>query len=137
MFKNTYILIWSEQPDELMKFYRDVLQLPLNEKIDIPERNGRMADFGYEFQLTPTMQVWIGKHSKVKGKSKDPLRIMHNLYTDDVQNWYEKVRNAGCEILTPPVLTPFATDENPTYVSTFLDPEGNAWQFMGTLQPQE
>ena len=134
MFKGTYILIWSENPDELMKFYRDVLELEFVSKTDISEKEGISADYGYEFMLTEKGdKVWIGKHSDVKGRSKEPIRIMHNLYTDDVQKWYEKVKSAGCEILCPPTKTPFYREDKPWYVSTFLDPEGNAWQFMGIL----
>lgn len=136
MFKDTYILIWSEAPDKLMTFYRDVLELELTEKVDIPKKGEIEADYGYEFKLTPTMYVWIGKHSEVKGKSREPVRIMHNLYTDEVEKWYQKVKAAGCKILCPPIKTPFYTEEKPWYVSTFLDPEGNAWQFMGTLKLQ-
>ncbi|MDD5016342.1 MAG: VOC family protein [Atribacterota bacterium] len=135
MFKGTYIIIWSENPDKLMKFYRDTLNLELVEKVDIKEKDGIAADYGYEFILTEKKDyVWIGKHSEVKGLSKEPVRIMHNLYTADVQLWYEKVRNAGCEILCEPTKTPFYREDKPWYVSTFLDPEGNAWQFMGTLK---
>jgi len=138
MFKGTYILIWSQNPDELMKFYRDVLELRLSEKVDIKEKDGIAPDYGYEFVLTEKNDyLWIGKHSEVTGKSKELLRIMHNLYTDDVQKWYEKVRDAGCTILCAPTKTPFWSETNPKYVSTFLDPEGNAWQFMGTLKSVE
>jgi uncharacterized glyoxalase superfamily protein PhnB len=59
---------------------------------------------------------------------------MHNLYTDQVEKWYERVRDAGCEILQVPVKTPFATIDNPVYVCTWLDPDGNCWQFMGKLR---
>lgn len=135
VFKKTYILIWSENPDKLKDFYKDVLELELNEKVDIPEKNGIAADYGYEFILTEKGdKVWIGRHLEVKGQSKEPVRIMHNLVTDDVQKWYEKVRDAGCKILCEPTKTPFYSDELPWYVSTFQDPEGNAWQFMGTLK---
>lgn len=135
MFKGTYILIWAENPDELMKFYRDVLELKLNEKVDLPATEEIGADYGYEFILTEKGdKVWIGKHSEVKGKSKEPIRIMHNLYTDEVKKWTDKVRKAGVEILQEPVKTPFYEEDLPWYVSTFLDPEGNAWQFMGKIE---
>lgn len=134
VFKKTYILIWSENPDKLKDFYKDVLELELNEKVDIPEKDGIAADYGYEFILTEKGdKVWIGKHPDVKGQSKEPVRIMHNLVTDNVQKWFEKVRDAGCNILCEPMKTPFYSDELPWYVSTFQDPEGNTWQFMGTL----
>lgn len=134
MFKGTRILIWSGNSDKLMEFYRDVLELKLEEKTDIPEKDGIAPDYGYMFLISENGdKVWIGQHSEVKGISKEPVRIMHNLYTDDVQKWYEKVKNAGCKILCEPTKTPFYSDKLPWYVSTFLDPEGNSWQFMGTL----
>jgi catechol 2,3-dioxygenase-like lactoylglutathione lyase family enzyme len=47
MFKGTRILLWSPNPDKLMEFYRDVLELKLEEKTDIPEKDGISADYGY------------------------------------------------------------------------------------------
>lgn len=133
MFKGTHILIWSENPDKLMEFYRDVLELQIAEKVDLPAKNEVGADYGYQMNSGELPVCWIGRHSEVVGKSKEPVRIMHNLKTDEVQKWYEKVKAAGCEILQPPALTPFATDEKQIYVCTWLDPDGNCWQFMGKL----
>ncbi|MBU0976498.1 MAG: VOC family protein [Patescibacteria group bacterium] len=127
MFSKYRILIFSENPDELMKFYRDVLELKLEDKLDIPN------DYGYMFEVNGEMKLWIGRHSEVKGKSKEPVRHIINLYTDEVQKWYKKVKASGADILCKPELTPFATRDEPFYVSTFLDPEGNCWQFMGQL----
>jgi uncharacterized glyoxalase superfamily protein PhnB len=135
MFKGTYLLIWSPDPDQLMQFYRDVLELKLNSKTDISAKDGLAADYGYEFVLTEKSdKLWIGKHGEVGPKSTEPYRIMHNLYTDEVKKWFEKVRDAGCQIICPPTKTPFYSDKLPWYVSTFLDPEGNCWQFMGTIE---
>ena len=66
--------------------------------------------------------------------NKDPFRIMLNMDNDNVQYWYEKVRDAGCKIIQEPILTPFSTEEKQIYVCTWLDPEGNCWQFMGKLK---
>lgn len=137
MFNGSMILIWSENPDELMKFYRDVLELPFQDKTDIPASDKIAADYGYTFIVAQGIKLWIGKHSGVRGKSKEPVRIMHNLYTDEVQEWYKKVSEAGAQILSEPERTPFYSSDTPWYVSTFLDPEGNAWQFMGTLTSQK
>lgn len=133
MFSSIFTLIWSEDPDKLVKFYTEVLGLTVAEKVDLPARNSVGADYGYELKSGEVDICWIGKHSEVKGKSKEPVRIMHNLRTNEVQKWFDRVREAGCEILQAPALTPFATDENPVYVCTWLDPEGNCWQFMGLL----
>lgn len=134
MFNSSkYILLWSESPDELVKFYQDVLGLKLLSKTDIPATESMEKDYGYDLELSPENILWIGHHSDVSGKNKDPYRYMLNLDTDKVKFWYEKVKSAGCEIIQEPVLTPFSTEEKPIYVCTWLDPEGNCWQFMGKL----
>jgi len=124
MFSHYRILIYSENPDELMKFYRDVLELKLEQTLDIPN------DYGYRFNVNNDFKLWIGKHSEIQGPAKEPFRHIFNLYVDSVSQWYEKIKDKT-EIVSTPQLTPFATDENPVYVSTFLDPEKNCWQFMG------
>lgn len=124
MFSHYRILIYSETPDELMKFYRDALELKLENKLDIPN------DYGYMFTINGDFKLWIGKHSEVHGEVKEPFRHIFNLYVDSVSEWYEKIKDKT-EIVCAPQLTPFATEENPVYVSTFLDPEKNCWQFMG------
>lgn len=133
MFTTKYILIWSGNPDQLVKFYQDVLELELLDKIDIPAKDGLEKDYGYDLKLSDSNILWIGHHSEIQGKSSDSFRKMINLNTDKVQKWFEKVRDAGCEIIQEPILTPFSTKDNPTYVCTWLDPEGNCWQFMGGL----
>ena len=124
MFSHYRILIYSENPDELMKFYRDTLELPLENKLDIPD------DYGYMFTINGDWKLWIGKHSEIHGAAKEPFRHIFNLYVKSVSEWYEKIKDKT-EIVSTPQLTPFATEENQVYVSTFLDPEKNCWQFMG------
>lgn len=121
------ILIWSENPDELQKFYRDALELEPFIKIDIPD------DYGYAFKVGDTgLLIWIGKHSEVQGINKEPYRHMFNLYVNDVPAWIEKVRKVeGVKIIQEPMVTPPTRDQEvKKYVATFLDPEGNCFQFM-------
>lgn len=126
MLSHYRILIYSENPDKLMQFYRDVLELELEQQLDIPN------DYGYRFAINGEFKLWIGKHSEVHGQAKESFRHIFNLYVNSVTEWYEKIKDKeGVEIVSTPQLTPFATDDNPIYVSTFLDPEKNCWQFMG------
>ncbi len=110
-----------------MKFYRDVLGLKVTQKLDIPN------DYGYQLKVNKDYIIWIGKHDQVKGKSQEPFRTMHNLYPKQgVTHWYNKIKDhKDVKIILKPELTPFATKDNPVYVCTWLDPEGNCWQFMG------
>lgn len=120
------ILIWSENPDELQKFYRDVLELEPGTRLTMDD------DYGYDFKVPGTYGIWIGKHSEVSGKSKDRFRFIVTLYADDVQEWYEKLKDHPLiTILHEPFITPPTREaERKRYCFTFLDPEGNCLQFM-------
>lgn len=126
-FTKYRILLFSETPDKLMEFYRDVLGLELMDKLDIP------GDYGYMFRVAGDYQLWIGAHSEIKGVAKEKFRHLFNLYPEEgVEHWYNKVKdNSDVEIVAKPFLAPFSTAENQVWFSTFLDPEGNCWQFVG------
>lgn len=110
-----------------MKFYRDVLELKLVDKLDIPK------DYGYMFNVVGDLDIWIGKHSEIKGKAKESFRHLFNLYpSESVSYWYNKIKDKeGVTIVVKPYEAPFSTPENPVWFCTFLDPEGNCWQFVG------
>ncbi len=126
-FTNYRILIYSENPDTLMPFYRDVLGFELLNHLDIP------GDYGYMMHVVGDLNVWLGKHSEVKGKAKENFRHLFNLYPEEgVMHWYEKIKDLPeVTIVAKPFLAPFSTPDNQVYFCTFLDPEGNCWQFVG------
>lgn len=126
-FTKYRILIYSENPDKLMKFYKDVLEFKLVGQLNIP------GDYGYMFNVVDDLNVWIGKHSSIKGKIKERFRHIFNLYpTEGVKHWYEKIKdNLQVKIVAKPFLAPFSTPENQVWFCTFLDPEGNCWQLVG------
>ncbi len=126
MFSEYRILIFSDNPDELMKFYRDTLGMQLEKRYILPN------DYGYMFLVTPTLRLWIAKHDKIKGKNNEPFRHIFNLYVESVEKWYHKIKNhPQVRVICTPEKTPLYSKEKPFYVSTFLDPEGNCWQFVG------
>jgi extradiol dioxygenase family protein len=118
-------LLWSEDPDKLQKFYADVLELPRISRLELSD------DYGYGFAVGE-QRLWIGKHSKVKGKNNDKFRFILNFYTDDVRGWYKKLRDADdVKIIAKPFITPPTRGKKEKrYVFTLLDPEGNCLQFM-------
>lgn len=126
MYSKYQILIFSEKPDELVKFYQNVLEMPLLKKLDIPN------DYGYSLEVNGEFKLWIGYHNKIKGKAKEPFRHINNLYVESVMDWFNKVKDKPeVTIVAKPEQTPFSTPDSPTWVCTFLDPEDNCWQFMG------
>lgn len=126
-FSKYRILIFSQRPDQLMEFYRTTLGLKLIDRLDIP------GDYGYMLQISKGWNLWIGKHSEIKGKAKEPLRHMFNLYpSEGVEYWYNKLKGEkNATIVAKPFLAPFSTKNNQVWFCTFLDPEGNCWQFVG------
>ena len=126
-FQKYRILLYSENPDQLMKFYQDVLEFELIDQLNIP------GDYGYMFRVVGDLNLWIGKHSEIKGKAKENFRHLFNLYPNEgVEHWINKVRqHPEVTIVAEPFMAPFSTPENPVWFATFLDPEGNCWQFVG------
>jgi len=112
------VLIWTENPDSLAKFYKDVLGLKVAQKLDHPE------DTGILFELPSGPQLWVGKHSEVKGKNQDPARHMINFLVDSVDKTYKELKEKGVKF----IVDPFAGPTGNGYFATFEDPEGNILQ---------
>lgn len=120
--KSITICYWSPNPDELMKFYRDVLELQYENKSELPD------DYGYEFLIADNIWLWIGRHSEVHGYNKEPVRNIVELYTDNLDYWYEKVKKSGVKIIAEPFVSPMSDENRTIRVFTFHDPEGNCLQ---------
>src|SRR5579859_1076657 len=56
-FSKYRILIFSENPDTLMPFYRDVLGLKLIDQLNIP------GDYGYMFLVAGDLNLWLDRKS--------------------------------------------------------------------------
>lgn len=108
------VLIWTEDLGRLVPFYRDVLGLK-------PE----MENEGFVvFQSEAGPQLGLGQHSQVKGRSKDPNRVMVDFLVDDCQAEYQRLQSQGVEFVRPP------SQENGVTIATFRDPDGNMLQLF-------
>ena len=108
------VLIWSEDLQRLVPFYRDVLGLK-------PE----MESEGFViFQSAAGPQLALGAHSEVKGRSRDPNRVMVDFSVDDCQAEYERLSGQGVEFVRKP------SEDNDVIIATFLDPDGNVLQLF-------
>jgi predicted enzyme related to lactoylglutathione lyase len=109
--------VWSENLDNLLPFYRDVLGLPVG--LEIP-------GFVVLGQLgTPALA--LGTHSEVRGRNIDPARHMVALGTDDVTTDWKRLTEAGVEFVESP------TDYGNLRIATLKDPEGNLIQLLQPL----
>ena len=106
--------IWSENLDNLLPFYRDLLGLPV--AIQIPG----FVVLGERGAAS----LALGTHSDVHGKNADPARHMVGLSTDDVGADWTRLRAAGVEFVENP------TDYGELRIATLKDPEGNLVQLL-------
>jgi predicted enzyme related to lactoylglutathione lyase len=114
--------VWSEDINNLLPFYRDVLGLKVT-----------MESPGYALvgQDTPdTPALLLGTHSEVHGRNNDPSRHMVGFESDDLRGDCERLKAAGVEFIEDP--TDF---EDGMSIATLKDPEGNLvqlFQFQGS-----
>ena len=108
------VIIWTDDLDGMLAFYRDVLGL---------RPHSVRPDF-VTFKWGD-MRLSLGVHSKVKGRTQEPHRVMVNLGVDDIQSVYRTLRSKGVEFLRPPEKEHWGG-----WVSTFQDPDGNVLQLL-------
>lgn len=121
MFKRiSTVLIWSENYRGLANWYQEKLGLKPVKELIHPE------DTGILFQIGDT-QLWIGKHSEIKGKNEDNARHMFNLDVDSVEEAYSYLKSKGVEFIA----APFKAPTMDYYFATFLDLDNNIVQLIG------
>jgi predicted enzyme related to lactoylglutathione lyase len=110
--------IWSEDVNNLLPFYRDLLGL---------EPSVQIPGFVVLGELgTPVLA--LGTHSEVRGRNADPARHMVGLLTDDVDTDCKRLKNTGVEFVEDP------TDYDRLRIATLKDPEGNLIQLLQRIK---
>jgi len=118
--KKFSIIIFSDNHKKLAEWYEKTLELKINDHIDMPHEHFIGFDFGGLF-------FSIGHHGKVKGKSKDPYRMMIGFDVRSVNKTYEKLVKKGVYFIAKP----FEAPPGGYWCMTATDPEGNILQFFG------
>jgi predicted enzyme related to lactoylglutathione lyase len=115
MIRNVaWVTIWSEDLNNLLPFYRDVLGMK------VVEQHARFVALSGSEEGP---DVGLGTHSEVKGKASDPYRHMIGLRVDNLDAEYKRLSSAGVEFIEPP------TDYGDGFrMATLKDPEGNVVQ---------
>ena len=109
------ILIFSEDPKKLADFYTKVLK-----------KDPEWMDGGYYGFSAGKTYLTVGPHEKVKGKSKNPERIMLNFETKEVREEFKRIKALGAKV----VADPYQMGEWEGWIATFADPDGNYFQLM-------
>ncbi len=116
------ILIGSSGAKKLADFYTNVVGLKQGVIMENPETK----EEGYNLE-TGTVGIYILDHSKIKGKSKDPSRVMFNLEVDDIEKEVKRLKKAKVKVVADIYHVP-----EYGLIATFADPEGNYFQFVQT-----
>lgn len=105
--------IWSEDVNNLLPFYRDVVGLPVG-----------MTTPGFVIFGDPNQPALaLGTHSEVHGLARDPDRHMVMLETDDCVGEFRRLKDLGVSFVQAPEEL-----QGGLTLATFRDPEGNLVQ---------
>ncbi len=118
------VMLGSEDSRRLAEFYSKVLGAPNPDWSD--EANGW---FGFQ---AGDGSLAIGPHSEVKGKSREPARILLNFSTADVRGEFERIKALGADVVAEPY-EPGGADG--MLLCTFADPDGNYFQLATPMGP--
>jgi catechol 2,3-dioxygenase-like lactoylglutathione lyase family enzyme len=108
--------IWSEDLNNLLPFYRDVLGLK------VTMESPRYVILGGDESNRPTLA--LASHSEVHGRNPDPARHMVALLSDDIHADFQRLKAAGVEFVQEPNF------EDGLTLATLKDPEGNLVQLF-------
>jgi predicted enzyme related to lactoylglutathione lyase len=107
------IMVGAAQPKVLAEFYEKVF--------------GKPADWGEDkwsgWQVGST-HFTIGEHSEIKGKAKEPQRIILNFETNKVKEEFDRLKGLGATVIKAPY------EMEGTWIATLADPDGNYFQLM-------
>ncbi|MCY3920324.1 MAG: VOC family protein [Chloroflexi bacterium] len=107
------LMIGTNQPAALARFYGDVLGLP---------RRTRSHDPVFEVAGS---YIRILDHSGIHGPNGDPARMQLNLFVDDVRAEWRRLRAQGVAFVREPQAEPWGG-----LVATMTDPDGNYVQIL-------
>ena len=113
------ILIGSEDPKRLKDYYTKLFGDPTFE------------DNGYFGWRLGDGTVAFGPHDQVKGKNREPGRVIWNLESSDVKGEFQKLKTAGATVVREPYKM---GDEGEFWISTFADPDNNYFQLMSPME---
>ena len=110
------ILIWTEADrfEAMARFYRD--------RLGLAPRTSKPDFINFDWH---GVRLSVGVHDRVRGKSREPLRIMVNLAVDDIAAVHARLAAAGVTFTRPP-----EAEDWGGRVASFLDPDGNLLQLM-------
>ena len=110
---STLVNITSDNPERLLAFYRDTVGLPVQ------------PDMGDAALAAGGTTLAFDAHSDTRGKTREPSRVLVDLFVDDIAEEEKRLESAG---------VPFIRKQGREFwggiISTFVDPDGNYCQII-------
>ncbi len=120
MFSLNSLILFSENPKGLIKFYVDILQKE-------PDwSGGDFSGFG-----AGEGALMIGPHDKVHGKNTNPERIIFNFETEEVEKEFERIKGLGAKVIAEPY---HPEEDKESTIATLADPDGNYFQLVTPME---
>jgi predicted enzyme related to lactoylglutathione lyase len=111
MLNLSSVMVGSAKAKALAEFYEKVI--------------GRAADWTeggwYGWQVGDTHLI-VGEHSEVKGKAKEPQRVILNFETRTVKKDFARIKELGATVIKD------LYELDGSRIGTFADPDGNYFQ---------
>lgn len=115
------LTLFSQNAKKLASFYRDKVGLKVKFEAVMGENDEEM----YDMSIGKKSGLYIIDHSDVKGKSKDPKRIIFNLEVDNIKNEVARLKKAKVKLVQDVYHI-----EGYGYIATFEDVDGNYFQLV-------
>ncbi len=115
------VLLSSARPKKLIEFYAKVLK----------KKSASWGDDDWGGFEVGNGWLTIGPHDKVKGKAKEPERLLLNFETTDVEGEFERIKKAGAKVIAEPY---HPGEVEKMSIATFADPDGNYFQLMSPME---
>ena len=106
----------SERPEELIRFYRDIVGLTPADQV---------APGAFMVGSASFISLIIEGHENVTGGTKEPERMLLNFLVEDVEGEQARLEGLGVRFTRTA-----SHDEGFGTVATFVDPDGNLCQLM-------
>lgn len=121
MLQFNSIFVFSEDPQKLANFYKEVFQ-----------KSPDWENSGYTGFGLGNFMFMIGPHDKVHGTNNTPERIMINFETSDVEGECKRIAQLGAKVIAEPYQP--SESEGGT-IATLADPDGNYFQLATPMKP--
>ena len=110
------VMLGTTNPKRLSEFYREVL-----------DKEADWTDGDWSGWQIGNTHLTIGEHSEVKGKAKEPQRVILNFETKQVKREFKRIKDLGAEVIKEPY------EMGGGWIATLADPDGNYFQLLNPM----